>query len=333
MALACSKQDCTVAATGTCLLLNKPAESCPNIIAVEKEAEQAGGTVLATGSEAEEIWRTFFAGNELGTSDAAEIMRKNYGTVIAILGQYDTGKTCFLASLYLMMACREIGDELGFAGSLTLNGFEARARRLREWKGGALPKQLADHTVLADPRTPALVHLALRERKGDRNRFDLLMTDLPGEWSTDLVKDVSTADRFAFLSRSDGLVITLDGPMLSGAERHAAVDNARLLISRLADTLDVDRSMPFVLMVTKCDELAMQVPASVALIAEHARKAGFSPRVIPISAISRTPDQVRSGTGVMDVIEYILDRNRSWIAPVPRVAEVSGERNFVRMRG
>src|ERR1700722_16591736 len=142
MALACSKQDCTVAATGTCLLLNKPAESCSNIVAMGKAPEPAGGAVPAAGAEPEEIGRMFFAGNVLGTSDAAESMRKNYGTVIAILGQYDTGKTCFLASLYLMTACREIGDDLGFAGSLTLNGFEARARRLREWKGGALPKQL-----------------------------------------------------------------------------------------------------------------------------------------------------------------------------------------------
>jgi hypothetical protein len=142
MRLACSKQDCTVAATGTCLLLNKPPETCPNAAVLDNDEKPAPINAAAAAEEpqAEEVGRTFSSGFELGTSEAAEIMRASYGTVIAVLGQYDTGKTCFLASLYLMTACRGIGEELGFAGSLTLNGFEARARRLREWKDGAACK-------------------------------------------------------------------------------------------------------------------------------------------------------------------------------------------------
>src|SRR3954447_22024382 len=333
MALSCTKQDCTVGATGTCLLLNKPAESCPHVIVSNKQAEQLEGVespAANTTAEMEEIGRTFFSGFELGTSDAAEIMRSSYGTLIAVLGQYDVGKTCFLASLYLMTACRQIGDELAFAGSMTLNGFEARARRLRRWKEGTLPKQLVDHTVLPDPRAPALLHLALRERAADRTRFDLLITDLPGEWSTDLVKDASTAGRFSFLKRADGIVITLDGPMLTGPERHAAVQNAKLLVSRLADTLDLDRSVPLVLMVTKCDELGMQMPSIVGSVAQHAKNAGFCPRVIPIAAISRTPAEVSSGTGVMDVIEHILGRNPIWTPPKSQVVGVQKGRNFAR---
>jgi len=336
MRLSCSKEDCTVAATGTCLLLNKPAETCPNAIVLDKNEQ--GSVVdprdaLQEAPQNEEIGRTFFSGFELGTSDAAEIMRAHYGTVIAMLGQYDTGKTCFLASLYLMIACRGIGDEFGFAGSLTLNGFEARARRLREWGNGALPKQLVDHTVLADPRRPALVHMGLRERSGDRRRYDLLVTDLPGEWSTDLIKDAGVADRFAFLERADGIVIALDGPMLKGPERHAAAQNAKLLISRLADALNVDRTLPFVLMVTKADEIGMEVPSIVGSIKEHAVQAGFVPKVIPVAAISRTPAQVKSGTGVMDLIEYILRRNAEWSLPEVAFTEVPSARNFARIRG
>ncbi|AJA59732.1 hypothetical protein RN69_04350 [Bradyrhizobium japonicum] len=318
------------------MLLNKPPETCPNANVLDDKDEKlvsADGTAPEVDEEAEEVARTFFSGFELGTSDAAEIMRAKYGTVIAVLGQYDTGKTCFLASLYLMTACRGIGNELGFAGSLTLNGFEARARRLREWKDGALPKQLVDHTVLADPRKPAIVHLGLRERSSDRRRHDLLITDLPGEWSTDLIKDSGVADRFAFLKRTDGIVIALDGPMLNGSERHAAAHNARLLISRLADTLNVDRSLPFVLMVTKADEIGMEVPAIVASIQEHAIRAGFSSKVIPVAAISRTPAQIKSGTGVMDVIEYILGRNGILDAPKLAPAVVADGRHFSRIRG
>ena len=51
-----------------------------------------------------------------------------------------------------------------FAGSLTLQAFEDRARGLREWEDGKLPAQLADHTILTDPRQPEVsLHLAFRE--------------------------------------------------------------------------------------------------------------------------------------------------------------------------
>jgi hypothetical protein len=121
--------------------------------------------------------------------------------------------------------------------------------------------------------------------------------------------------------------------MLKGPERHAAAQNAKLLISRLADTLDVDRSLPFVLMVTKADEICMEVPGIVGAIESHAVQAGFAPKVIPVAAISRTPAQVKSGTGVMDLIEYILRRKAEWNLPEVAFTEVPGARNFARIRG
>lgn len=336
MAHSCTKPDCTVAVTGKCLLLHEPPETCPNYKATESSATDGGSPETqgeAPSGQEHGVARRFFPGLELGTSDATELMRGNYGTLIAILGPYDVGKTCFLASLYLMTAARAIGPDLAFAGSLTLNGFEARARRLREWKKGALPKQLADHTILPEDRAASLMHLALRERNDSDRRFDLLITDLPGEWSTDLVKDAGTADRFRFLKRADAIVVTLDGPLLLGQERHAAIHSAKMLLTRLSDTLQVDRSIPLILMVTKCDEIEMNAPPAVAAVASHATSAGFDAKVILISAVSRTPQNVKSGTGVMDVIECVLDRNRE---PQPRLmnsVQTASSRNFARIRG
>jgi hypothetical protein len=308
MAYSCKNRDCTVAATKTCVLLRTPLESCEFFVsdgaAAPPESSSSPDPLETIDVDA----RHFFPGFELGTADAAEIMRGRYGTLIAVLGQYDVGKTCFLISLYLLIACRAIGTELAFAGSLTLNGFEARARRIRKWKNGTLPKQFADHTVLADPRMPALLHLALRTTDSERTRHDLLITDLPGEWSTDLVKDVQTADRFDFLKRADGIIISLDGPMLSGDSRHAAADDAKNLLTRLCDAVKVDRSVPLVLMITKSDEISMTIPPIVDSVVAHAKAKGFNPQVVAVAAISRTPEKVKSGTGVLDVIERVLDR-------------------------
>ena len=86
-------------------------------------------------------------------------------------------------------------------------------------------------------------------------------------------------------------------------------------------------------MVTKADEISMEVPGIVGSIEEHAVQAGFAPKVIPVAAISRTPAQVKSGTGVMDLIEYILRRNADWKLPEVVFTEVPSARNFARIRG
>jgi hypothetical protein len=260
-------------------------------------------------------------------------MRASYTTLIAILGQFDVGKTCFLSSLYLLASCRGLGPELEFAGSLTLGGFEARVRRLRQWKDGALPKQLVDHTIRTDPRLPALMHLSLREITNERRRFELLLTDLPGEWSRELANDAATTERFQFLKRADGIVLVLDGPLFVSAVRHVEVHRAELLLSRLAETVRVDKSVPLVLVVSKADELSLPVPADINKIETYAQSLGFSPKVIAVASISRTPAKVKSGTGVVNVIEYILGRNAGPAGLQIAEPPPSGDRSFQRIQG
>src|SRR4051812_46013836 len=96
----CTQLECTVAATGTCLLLHKPLSACPNYTEIDSPLSEGSGVEPADGSktaEGKEVARRFFSGFELGTTDATEIMRAEYGTLIAVLGLYDVGKTCFLA--------------------------------------------------------------------------------------------------------------------------------------------------------------------------------------------------------------------------------------------
>jgi hypothetical protein len=325
MAISCSNSDCTVMATGKCLLLHANPEDCPDYI-FDKDALPPEKMT----SEAS-IGRRFAPSLELGSQDAAELMRGHYATLVGVLGQYDVGKTCFLVSLYLLASCGALGDDFEFAGSETLGGFEVRARNLRHWNKGSLPKQLVDHTHLADPRVPALLHMALRQRAAPRRRFDLLLTDLPGEWSRELVDDIATAARLRFLARADGLIIVLDGPQFTSTARHLAVHRAQLLLERLALTIDIDRTIPMVLLVSKADEFSLRVPESVDAVTQRAKELGFVPTVIPVAAISRSPEKVRSGTGVMDVLRYFL---RATLVSTRALYElpVVGRRQFSRLR-
>lgn len=326
----CSNPDCTVAATNKCVLLHANLLDCKNYeITTDEERAQSAADVDQTSLDDEEVGRSFHAGLELGLDDTVDLMQGRYGTVVAILGLYDVGKTCLLASLYLLASCGALLPDLAFAGSRTLSGFEARARRLRRWPKGLLPKQLVDHTVLADPRSPALMHLALQEGGESRQRHDLLLTDLPGEWTKALVEDATTSERFAFLHRADGIVIALDGPTFLSSERHAQAHEAKLLLTRLAATLNVDRSIPIVLAVCKADELSMNVPLHVEQVRAHAEKLGFSPLIVPVAAISRTPAVAQSGTGIREILDYFLKRDSE--IPAQSVEPPKEARHFLRM--
>jgi hypothetical protein len=310
----CKLTDCTVSATGTCLL-NRTPETCENFVRDKTEEGQIDSSHLphptsSDGPKPRRASRTFHSGQELGTQDAAELMRSRYVHLIGILGCTDAGKTCFMSSLYLLASCHDLLPRYRFAASLTLQGFEDRVRRLRKWVAGVLPKKLADHTILSDSRNPSLLHIALREAVDHRRRFDLLLTDLPGEWTKSLIDNAEAEKRFRFLHRADGIIIVIDGPALV-SDRHGEIFHAKLLLSRLAESIKLDPNIPIIILISKCDKLEATLPPDIQKLVDHGVKLGFAIDVIMAAAFSSVPDKIANGTGVIAAIEKILGRSFS----------------------
>ena len=343
MAVTCEKADCTVATTGTCLLSQPNPAECPHyraqsaspapqaqeVMPHESDPEPPPVDLSATSRRAS---RTFHAGIELGTTDAADIMKSRYGHVIAVLGSTDVGKTCFLCSLYLMASNKLLPSDYLFSGSQSLQAFEDRARGLREWKDGKLAKQLVDHTHLDTTRQPSLLHLGLREASGERRRFDLLLTDLPGEWTDNLVKKASASDAFKFLARADGIIVVVDGKLLTVDEtRHAVQQEMIYFVDRLAGTVGVSKDTPFVLLVSKSDEIDELVPPAATELASHIEQHGYHVTVISAAAFSRSPEKVKNGMGVFDAIETILRYQGA--QEIDAASEIPATRAFGRFRG
>lgn len=322
----CSKQDCTIAATGKCLELHSPDE-CPNATAAEA-APTAGKPAHAREAPA----RKFLPATELGLKDALSVTRGGYAHLIAILGATDAGKTCMLNALYLLACHAGLLPRFRFAGSLTLAGFEQRTRRLRKWDKGQLPEQMADHTIHTDPRNPGLLHLALSDEHDASKRVNLLLTDLPGEWTTELIKRAQTADRFQFLQRADGLVIAADGPRLLDAnQKHVELLNLEHLINRLADNVDLDRAIPIFFAVCKADASGLEAPAGLSEVVEYARSKGFDAQSVAICSFSRKPTKVANGHGIQSLVEAIIDYKSPIAPPVNNQEEPS--RSFGRSMG
>lgn len=332
---ACENSDCTVGTTGTCLLSHASPAECPHFhdMAVDAEISELPvtptPTVQVEESRGFRVARTFHAGIELGLSDAAALMGARYGHIFGVLGTTGVGKTTFLTSLYLMASRGTLSDEYLFAGSSTLQGFEDRARGLREWGDGVLHEHLADHTILSDPRQPGLLHLALQESDHARQRFDLLLTDLPGEWTEHLIHDSAYASRLDFLRRADGIILVVDGPALLSPARHAELQNMRHLGDRLVTDVGVPEDTPVVVVVSKGDEIDMSEPAAANELVEYFRELGLNTTLVLSAAVSRTPDTVPNGTGVFEAVRVLISSVPS-STDVARSATVNaaGRRRF-----
>lgn len=302
----CSLAECSVGVTGACVLSHTPASSCPNFLIKNLVSDE-------TPSVARSEWKTrsLSAGNELGVHQVDALMAQRYATLVGLLGEAGTGKTCLLSSLYLLASCGELMPGLVFGGSATLLGFEQRLRNFRAWNEQGLPEQIVDHTSLSDPRRPGFVHLAFRETKTARTH-DMVLSDLPGEWTTGLMKRASTAARFAFLQRADALVIAITAPsLLDPSRRHAQLQNARILLQRLRETVGVDLSVPLIFGLTRCDVSGIKLPPAAYDLAATAAQFGFlNTSTIPLAAFSDN-DEVPSGLGLGELLDAVLSPTSS----------------------
>jgi hypothetical protein len=337
----CEKADCTIATTGKCLLSHHIPAECPHFRsgALSTEGVKASNDIALAVvpdkpiARVAQIGRKFHCGIELGTQDAIDIMRARYGHLIGVLGSAAAGKTCFLSSLYLIASGGMLPRTYQFAGSLTLQAFEDRVRGLREWQNGRLPDQLVDHTILSDMRRPSLLHLAIRESQKDRRRFDLLLTDLPGEWTDKLVKNATNAQSFRFLHRADGIILVVDGNQLGSDQRHVELQHMRYFTDRIANNVGIDRSTPFVIVISKGDKIDMQMPPAANELKDHVKRLGFPTTLILSAAFSRRPDDFKSGTGVFDAVAAIISHPVSNNLESPDQVRQPNMRAFQAFRG
>jgi hypothetical protein len=153
------------------------------------------------------------------------------------------------------------------------------------------------------------MHIAMvRTDDPTRKKINLLLTDLPGEWSDTLIDRAETANRFNFLRRADGIIIMIDGPILAApSTRHVEIQKMTVLLGRLGNNIHVDLDIPMVLLLTKADEIDMVPPPGLKTIEHAARDLGFSPVTIMSIAFSRKPKNFTSGVGIIETIDAIID--------------------------
>ena len=228
---ACANNECTVGETGICVL-NNALDDCPHRIP-DREADLSEESsalpevsVLPSPSES----RRFAPSGALGLDDVRVLMRNEYCHVVGLLGEPDSGKTAYLVSLYLLLSRNGLNG-FTYADSKSLMALDELSRGARSWEGG-MPEQMTAHTVRSDGRSVGFLHFKL-VRGSDRARQNVLIPDLPGEWTTSLV-DGNRTDRLDFLTSADSIWLMVDGRRLADdSQRLHAIHRTNLLIDRL----------------------------------------------------------------------------------------------------
>jgi hypothetical protein len=330
MAIACRKPDCTVAQTGICLL-NNDADACPErlLAGIEPAAVEAtDGTNPPPLSSPERNPR--FPSSLTMTPD---VLREACGgrmfRLVGVLGAPDAGKTAILVSLYLLLS-RDKLEGFKFADSMSLLAFDEISRGARRWNDGTPPEQMTNHTELPDDRTAGFLHLLLRDRESGV-RHDVLLPDIPGEWSTSLI-DSNRVDRLDFLKAADVIWVTVDGrQLIEPSTRQQVLHRTGMLLQRVSEFLGA--KVPPVFVVISHKDLGDPSEASLSKLESEAKRVNLSIKILQVSSFSDN-EATTPGTGIAELVGASL-KSSSPTASAALWADshvVESDRQFLNFR-
>jgi hypothetical protein len=310
MGAVCKQENCTVGETGTCLLNNDP-KTCTNRTLDSLHLEEQLAPLSGPAAKPR-----FPLSLSLTPDQVRQLSSSRYCHLVGILGAPDAGKTAALVSLYLLLARNRLAP-LHFADSKSLMAFDDISQGARRWNDGHLPEQLTTHTELVDDRSAGFLHLRLAHDGAEP--VDLLLPDLPGEWTTQLI-DNGRTDRFDFLKSADSIWLMVDGKQLSTPNtRQWAIHRTKLLMRRLSALLKPAPRV--ILVITRRDDGAVEQ----SIREEIEREAEANDLALQIVEIASFADAgaVAPGTGIL---ELLLATIKSAPEPAEFWPQQSGDR-------
>lgn len=249
--------------------------------------------------------------------------------LIGMLGSPWAGKTAILVSLYLLLSRSKL-QGFKFADSASLRAFDEISRGARRWNGGQPPEQMTNHTEPPDDRTAGFLQLRLRDQElGERH--DILLPDLPGEWSTSLI-DSNRVDRLDFLKAADVIWITVDGRQLIELQtRQQELHRTGLLLQRVSEFLGP--KVPPVFVVISHKDRGDPSDASLRKLQSEAARFNLAIKIVQVASFSDN-EAVAPGTGIAELIAGSLTSSSSTTSsPLwPESVGSDGSRQFLNFR-
>jgi len=330
MAIACKRTDCTVAQTGICLL-NNTVDTCPErlLTLTESAATEATDASVPPPLSAPKRNPQFPSSLTLTPDALREASSGRMFRLVGVLGAPDAGKTAIFVSLYLLLSRGQL-EGFKFADSMSLLAFDEISRGARRWNHGKPPEQMTNHTEPPDHRTAGFLHLRLRDRKTGIPH-DVLLPDLPGEWSTSLI-DSNRTDRLGFLKAADVIWVTVDGrQLIQPATRQQVLHRTGLLLQRISEFLTPQ--VPPVFVVISHKDIGDPSEASMRKLESEAQRLKLPIHILQVSSFSDN-EAINPGTGIAELIGASL-RSASPTSPTalwPNSGVADSDRQFLNFR-
>jgi hypothetical protein len=271
------------------------------------------------------VFRIPWTGNSFGLSNLNYLTASSKPILIGITGVANAGKTAFLASLYCLLRHGHKIGEYSFTNSLTLTGWEDIAWFL-SWKPNG-DIQFPPHTTSNAGRVPGLLHLALKNEKGEKK--DLIFTDAPGEWFDYWRNNVNSdnAQGAKWIHENcNAFLLFADNDELSGGNRGTAKQQITSVADRLFENIE-DR--PIGLIWSKSD-ISIKDLTKQQILSHLNRN-----QIVHFSEFETSVQEGESGIfhkNILDSINWIIDKLQSNINTKPAFISLKQEDMFFSKR-
>ena len=165
----------------------------------------------------------------LNDKELYQLSSRKKTKIIYVLGPVGSGKTTFEAMLYAYFL-KNIDDEILFAGSETLVGFEERLNYLRTNSGNSEPQMAR---TSKDERR-CFLHLTLFDTM-TKSHYNLVFADISGETFESCSGNRFTLEQdLQFLDIANNIVLFIDGEsLLDFSLRHSCIMKVRSFLMTL----------------------------------------------------------------------------------------------------
>ena len=330
MAVGCKRADCTVAQTGICLL-NNNAETCPDrlLAGIDSSVTEATDVTVSPPLSAPARNPQFPSSLTLTPGALREASGGRMFRLVGVLGPPDAGKTAIFVSLYLLLSAGKLKG-FKFADSMSLLAFDEISRGARRWNHGQAPEQMTNHTEPPDDRSAGFLHVCLRDIETGAPH-DVLLPDLPGEWSTALI-DSSRVDRLGFLKAADVIWVAVDGrQLIQPTTRQQILHRTGMLLLRVSELLGP--KVPPVIIVISHKDIGDPPEASLRKLESDAQRLHLTVQILQVSSFSDN-EAIDPGTGIAELISASL-KSASATTPAPLWPDADGailDRQFLNFR-
>ncbi|MES2654586.1 MAG: hypothetical protein V4620_03300 [Bacteroidota bacterium] len=192
-----------------------------------------------------------YTGEELSTAETRLVTYRHKTTLILIVGEYDSGKTTFLAT-YLERFQQQPFEDFLFAGSTTLIGFERRCHLSRLSSNLNKPKT---------PKTPStefsFLHLAVKQKSQlEKGIMHLLISDVSGERIKRARNSSSEMKQLSLLKRADYIIVMIDGEKLADKKlRYQVILEAQTFLKMALDVNVIGAESNVNVIISKWDKI------------------------------------------------------------------------------